>query len=81
MKFWDSSALVTLCVEEPATDAALALLKDDPQVAIWWTTPVECASAIARLERDGCLAGHDPSSVAQPGAAAGAVDATDAPAA
>jgi uncharacterized protein len=56
MKFWDSSALVPLCVEEPATDAALALLKDDPQVAIWWTTPVECASAIARLERDGALA-------------------------
>ena len=55
MKFWDSSALVPLCVEEPATDLSLALLQEDPQVAVWWTTPVECASALARLEREGAL--------------------------
>ena len=55
MRFWDSSALVPLCVEEPATDAALALVADDPQIAAWWTTTVECASALARLEREGAL--------------------------
>ncbi len=55
MKFWDSSALVPLCVEETATDAAMALAQSDPQLAAWWITPVECASALARLEREGAL--------------------------
>lgn len=59
MRFWDSSALVSLCVDEPATDAALALVEGDPQVAVWWTTSVECASALARLEREGALAPDD----------------------
>jgi len=55
MKFWDSSAIVPLCVEETATDRALALVAEDPEVAIWWATPVECASAVARLEREAAL--------------------------
>lgn len=55
MKFWDSSALVPLCVQEASTAALSALAKEDPQVAVWWTTPVECASALARLEREGSL--------------------------
>lgn len=55
MKFWDSSAIVPLCVEETATDRALALVNEDPEVAIWWATPVECASAVARLEREAAL--------------------------
>lgn len=55
MKFWDSSAIVPLCVEETTTDRALALVDQDPEVAIWWATPVECASAVARLERDAAL--------------------------
>jgi predicted nucleic acid-binding protein len=52
MKFWDSSALVPLCVEEPATAPVVALLEADAAVAVWWSTPVECASALARLERE-----------------------------
>ncbi len=55
MRFWDSSAIVPLCVEEPATDRALALVAEDPEIAIWWATPVECASAVARLEREAAL--------------------------
>jgi hypothetical protein len=31
MKFWDSSAIVPLCVEETATDRALALANQDPE--------------------------------------------------
>jgi predicted nucleic acid-binding protein len=53
MKFWDSSAVVPLLVSDDRTDAALARLRDDPELAVWWGTPVECASAIARLEREG----------------------------
>lgn len=55
MTFWDSSALVTLFAEEPKTEAARALYGGDAEVIVWWATPVECASALARLERDGAL--------------------------
>ena len=54
MRFWDTSALVPLLAEEPATTAAQRLYGEQPAV-VWWATPVECASAIARLERDAAL--------------------------
>ncbi len=54
MRFWDTSALVPLLAEEPATTAAQRLYGEQPAV-VWWATPVECASAIARLERDQAL--------------------------
>ena len=52
MRFWDTSALVPLLAEEPATLAAQRLYGEQPAI-VWWGTPVECASAIARFERDG----------------------------
>ena len=52
MKFWDSSAILPLLLPESRTDALSALLRDDPAVAVWWGTPVECTSALARLERE-----------------------------
>ena len=56
MRFWDSSAVVPLLAEEEASAALLARLREDPQLAVWWSTPVECASALARLEREGAPA-------------------------
>jgi predicted nucleic acid-binding protein len=55
MKFWDSSALVPLFTAEPRSRPVQSLYGKDPEVVVWWGTPVECASAIARLERDGAL--------------------------
>lgn len=55
MKFWDASAIVPLLVAEPPRDALLALLEADAVMLVWWGTPVECASAIARREREGAL--------------------------
>jgi len=52
VKFWDASALVPLLTPQPATDAMLGLHRDDPRIAAWWATEVECASAIARLSRE-----------------------------
>ncbi len=57
MRFWDSSALVPLFAAEERTDAVLTGYAQDTDVVVWWGTPVECASAIARLERDGALTG------------------------
>jgi len=52
MRFWDTSALVPLCVRQPSTRDMAALLRADPVVVAWWATPVECASAFARLRRE-----------------------------
>jgi predicted nucleic acid-binding protein len=58
VRYWDASALVPLLLTESATPAVRGLLEEDPQVVTFWTTEVECASAIARLEREGRLAGR-----------------------
>ena len=55
MKFWDASAIVPLLLTEPSTKYLQALAVKDPDILVWWGTEVECASAIARLERDGDL--------------------------
>jgi len=51
MKFWDSSALVPLLLAEHSTPAVTTLALQDAESVVWWATPVECASAIARVER------------------------------
>jgi hypothetical protein len=56
VKFWDASAIVPLLVSEPATKQMQALAGKDPAMLVWWASDVACASAIARLERDGVLA-------------------------
>jgi len=48
--FWDASALVPLCVRQGITPRVIALYKSH-EVVVWWATPVEIASAIARLAR------------------------------
>jgi uncharacterized protein len=55
LRFWDASAVVPLLMAEPATRTLQALAADDPAMLVWWATEVECASAIARLEREGTL--------------------------
>ena len=56
MTFWDSSAIVPLLVAESSTDALITKYREDTEVVIWWATPTECTSAIARLEREAALA-------------------------
>ena len=55
MKFWDASAIVPLLMTEPTTSAVQALAARDPSMLVWWATEVECASAVARLEREGAI--------------------------
>lgn len=52
MRFWDSSAVVPLLVDEPGSAVRLAQLRADPVVVVWWGTAVECASALQRLVRE-----------------------------
>jgi len=53
MRFWDSSALIPLCLEEPRSDQVRALMREDAEQSVWWGTPVECGSSFARIRREG----------------------------
>lgn len=55
MRFWDSSALVPLLVEQRWSERAQQLFRNDSEQVVWWGARVECVSAIARLEREGSL--------------------------
>lgn len=59
MRFWDSSAVVALCLEGSGSQDVERLATEDPQVAAWWATPVECAAAIARRRREGRLSASE----------------------
>lgn len=53
MRFWDTSGLVPLVIEQPASRAARESLLEDSEMAVWWGSTVECWSAFARLRREG----------------------------
>ena len=52
MKFWDTSAIVPLCVDEPATTTVGPLAASDGDLVVWWSTRTECLSALARRRRE-----------------------------
>ncbi len=55
MRYWDSSGVAPLLMLEPSSPAMTATFVEDGAVVTFWTTRVECASAIARKERDRSL--------------------------
>jgi len=55
MKFWDSSAVVALCIIEPHTPGVEKLLKSDDKMVVWWGTQLECLSALSRRVREGSI--------------------------
>ncbi len=55
MKYWDSSALVPLCVDEASSPRMREIYRADPTVVTWWGSEIECVSAFARLEREGAM--------------------------
>jgi predicted nucleic acid-binding protein len=61
VRFWDTSAIGPLLIAEASTRRLQALAARDPDILVWWGSKVECASALARLERDAAL---DPPAVA-----------------
>ena len=59
MRFWDKSAVVPLCVLEPATATVRRLAEADPSLVVWWATRTECVSGLARRCREGGLSAKD----------------------
>jgi hypothetical protein len=55
VRFWDSSAVVPIVFDEPASTRIRQLAEDGSGLEVWWATVVECVSAIARRERRGEL--------------------------
>lgn len=55
MKFWDSSAIIPLCLKEPSSDLISRLAKKDEDFVVWWATRIECISAMSRRRREGVL--------------------------
>ena len=53
MKFWDSSTITSLLIDEAPTAILRALDEKDPQQTVWCLTQVEIASAVARRVREG----------------------------
>lgn len=65
MRYWDSSAIIPLIVEQAATDHLRQAASSDPAIVTWWGTRIECVSALARLERANRLASGIAPSIAQ----------------
>ena len=52
MRYWDTSAIVPLVVDERGTKLARAWLEGDPQIVTWALTRLEVAAVVERLARE-----------------------------
>src|SRR5688572_4798449 len=55
MAFWDASALAPLCFHQPPTGRLRRVARAERRMVVWWGTPVELRSTLARLAREGAL--------------------------
>jgi len=55
LKYWDSSALVALVIDEARSPEVRGLYSSDPRVTSWTLSEVEVHSAIERVAREGKL--------------------------
>jgi len=53
--FWDTSAIVPLCVKQHSTQKFRALWRKSARVIVWWGTTVEVRSALSRLHRENLI--------------------------
>jgi predicted nucleic acid-binding protein len=59
MRFWDSSALIPLVVEEERSRACRTLRRANAAIAVWAFTRTELTSAVQRLAREELLRPED----------------------
>ena len=59
MRFWDASAVVPLCVQEPDSARVREILVEDASMVVWWGTRTECVSALMRRMREGGMTRTD----------------------
>ena len=51
--FWDTSAILPLCVDQKPTARSFQIARQFRKTVVWWGTPVESYSGLARLLREG----------------------------
>ena len=59
MNFWDTSAVIPLCVQEPSSATVRDLLMCNTSMVVWWSTRTECISALMRRVREGGMSPTD----------------------
>lgn len=59
MRYWDTSALAPLFVEQERSDELRSWLVEDSDVVMWTLTEVELRSALTRLGREGRLSSKE----------------------
>ena len=55
MKFWDSSAVFPLLLDESGSSPVTTVYEEDPEQTVWCLTEVELTSALARRIREGMV--------------------------
>lgn len=53
MKYWDTSAILPLLIEEKQTGAIEPVYREDPAQTVWCLTDVEIGAALSRRSREG----------------------------
>ena len=53
MKYWDSSAVLPLLLDEKQTPATRRVYEEDPAQTVWCLTDVEIGAALSRRVREG----------------------------
>ena len=51
MRYWDSSALIAIAIDEKATKSVRDLSREDPELLVWILSEVEITSALWRRRR------------------------------
>jgi predicted nucleic acid-binding protein len=59
VRYWDTSALAPLFVEQERSDELRSWLVEDSDVVMWTLTEVELRSALTRLGREGRLSSKE----------------------
>ena len=55
MRFWDSSAIAPLLLQEKESAQRQSELEQDPVLVVWWGTAVELESVLTRRRYEGTL--------------------------
>ena len=59
MKYWDSSAVMPLLLDEPFSGSVYTTMRGDNEMVSWWGTPTECCSALARVRCENGITTED----------------------
>jgi predicted nucleic acid-binding protein len=58
VRFWDSSAIIPLVIDEPTSARVSSWFREDDRMTVWTLTSVEIVSALERQVREGTLEAH-----------------------